>query len=221
MNVARLLAVVLFLGLCNPVSGQTSHSFDITFDGTDPSVDSGSTNPVGVSLAPGDSFELDLHASPGKFWRVDAAYSQSFPLSFIVNPPADRFGDIETLFLLDGVEVENITKMNTLQSEVHIGAQEWMLPVGLEFDTVLMTYDLLSANAVVDNEFTEDPFLLPAVGTVIRDRPDIFGSISNPQRPFFRNSNISFNAIPEPSTFGLIVVGMLSLMTARRKQAGE
>lgn len=203
------LGCIAILLVCDvaPVRA-ASFDFGITFDGIDPAVNLGSTDPIGVNLVPGDSFTLDFHASSGNFWRVDTPYTQSFPLSFIVNPSGDRLGDIVASFLLNGTEVENITELSTIQSEVHIGAQSWTLPVALEFDTIVMTYDLLSATEV-DGAV--------AVDTTIRDRPDIFGSISNPERPFFRNSNISFNAIPEPATIGLLLVGFLAMGNTRRR----
>jgi hypothetical protein len=226
MTLARLLAVTFVLTLCNSAAGQTNHVFEITFDGTDPAVDAGSVDPAGINLLPGDSFEVNLHASPGNFWRVESPYTQSFPMSFIVSPSAIRTADIEALFMLDGVQMESIVNSNQSQQEVHIGAERWTLPVGLEFDTVLLNYALLSVEAVPD-ESEMDPFEDPefmveplnlAIDTTIVDRPEIFGSISNPERPFFRNSNISFNAIPEPATFALGMAGVLTLSIFRRRK---
>ncbi|CAN0373004.1 unnamed protein product, partial [Ectocarpus sp. 4 AP-2014] len=178
-------------------------SFDFTFDGTDISLDAGSTDPVGISLVADDTFELDLHAAPGDFWRVESAYSQSFPMSFIVNPAGSRNGDSVASFLRGGVEVFEIAELGVSQLEVHIGAQNWTLPVGLEFDTVLLSYMLNSAVALPPD--TEN------IATTIIDRPDVFGSISNPERPFFRNSSLVYETIPEPT--GLLM-GMVSLLFA-------
>lgn len=201
------LGLVVSLILCEETVAVV-YNFDITFDGTSVSVDAGSTDPVGVDLSPGDSFVADLHASSGNFWRVDTPYSQSFPMSFIVSPSGERLGDVVSSFLLNGVEVANIPELAVLQQQVHIGGQNWTLPVGLEFDTVLMTYDLTSAIEVGGTN---------PVATIIQDRPDIFGSISNPERPFFRNPNISFNAIPEPASLSLAVLGLLWFGVGRRR----
>jgi len=215
MNVAHILAFSMAFALClgactesHAGTDGTTFNFDITFDGVSPTVDAGSTNPVGVSLDPDDGFVVSVRASSGNFWRVDAPYSQFAPLSFIVNPSGERAGNTISSFLLNGAEVANIPELGVIQSEIHIGAQNWTLPEGLEFDTVIMAYSLLGATELGNSN---------PVATTIQSRPDIFSSLSSPERPFFRNSSISFNAIPEPATLCLTAVVLLGLGAIRRR----
>lgn len=209
MRASRILAFIgagALVWTAGSVCSAAAFSFDFTFDGADISLDAGSTDPVGVSLMADDRFEADLHAASGGFWRVDAAYTQSFPMSFIVNPAGSRNGDSVASFLREGVEVLEIAEIGVIQEEVHIGAQNWTLPVGLEFDTVLLSYTLNSAVSL--------PPDTDLVATTIADRPDVFGSISNPERPFFRNSSLAYLTIPEPAA---LLTGIVSLLlTASR-----
>lgn len=214
MTVSRSVAAVAVLMLCaceasNVLAGTaTTFEFEITVDGTTPSVDPGSLDPVGVSMVPGDSFLLDLHASPNSFWRVNAETSQVFPLSFIVSPSGDRLANVVSSFQRNGVEVANIAKSGITQSQVHIGAENWTLPAGLEFDTVLMNYDLLDAVELGGGN---------TVDTIIQGRPFLFGDISSDERPFFRHPNVAFITIPEPTTLAVLTVGLLSISAVRRR----
>lgn len=203
-----LAVVVLSLGVFADTGLGNVFDFEITVDGTTPSLDAGSTDPVGLNLQPGDSYTLDLHASSGNFWRVETAFVQAFPLSFIVNPSAQRVGDAVASFQLNGSIVHVISELAVSQQEVHIGAQRWLLPAGLEFDSVLMTYDLTSAL---------DLGGVVTVDTIIQSQPFIFGDLSSDDRPFFRSPNISFNAVPEPATLSLAALMTLVLGLSRRK----
>lgn len=214
MTVSRSVAAIVTLMLCVcgaskvQAGAATIFDFEITVDGTTPSVDPGSTDPVGVTMFPGDSFLLDLHASPDSYWRVNAEFSQSFPLSFIVNPSGERLANVVSSFQRNGVEVANIAKSGIIQSQVHIGAENWTLPTGLEFDTVLMNYDLLDAVELGGGN---------TVDTIIQDRPFLFGNIGSSERPFFRHPNIAFITIPEPTALAMLTAGLLSFATVRRR----
>ncbi len=201
-------ATLMITLLCTCVGVSTSHAvvneFSVTVDGKTPTLDSDSTDPVGVNLLPGDSFNLDLHASSGNFWRVESAFDQVFPLSFIVDPPGERIGDVRTRFQLNGTTTFKIAELGVNQQEVHIGAQQWSLPRGLEFDSVLMTYELTEVGGTT-------------VDTIIIDRPFIFGDVSSDDRPFFRHPNISFNAVPEPAAAGMAIVALLATLCMRRR----
>lgn len=211
MKAFQVFSLTLGLALCLSACSESdalTFNFDMTYDGTSIAVDAGSTDPAGTSLSPGDSLTASVLASSGNFWRVDAPYSQLFPMTFIVNPVGERIGDVDSSFLLNGVEVLNIAEPAVLQTQVHIGAQNWTLPVGLEFDTVILTYGMTSATELGNSN---------PVTTTIASRPDIFGSLSAPDRPFFRHPSISFNAVPEPSTLALAAIGLLGMRFTRRR----
>ena len=181
--------------------GGAIYNFSMTFDGTSATLDGGSTDPDGVDLSVGDMFTIDLHAAgPNEFWQVDSEYSEFFPLTFAVEQSATRTGNISSSFLLNGLEVFSINEPGESQQFVHVGTQEWTLPAGLQFDTILMGYELQSSDS--------------ALNTITTDiNPDIFSAFGDSDRPFFRHPDISY--VPEPTTLTLLAVGLATFAWRR------
>ena len=180
-------------------------NFDMLFDGTTVSLNAGSDNPVGTSLIAGDSFNLQLSAANDDFWRVDTSLNNQFvPLTFFVLDAGSRTGNVNTGFFLDGTEVFRINEGNVGQSSVHIGANNWTLNSGLEFDTVIMDYTLVSSTS----------------STTIQSRPNYFDGFGLSDSPFFDSDNITYEAgsVPEPATLTLLGAG-LALFGRRRRKA--
>lgn len=209
MKLINTLVFLLSIG-CLQNANSIVFDFDMTFDGTSITLDSGSTIPAGTSLSVGDSFDLNLRAAGNDFWRVDAIYDNVFvPLDFFVLDSGARQANIESVFFLDGIEVASIIDTNITQSFVHIGAEHWTLAAGLEFDTVSMNYSLLSSTAA-------STVIQPAS----RGSQDFFDSFGSAGSPFFRSDEISYQtaSVPESSSLALLVVGFLGIRLARYRR---
>lgn len=202
------LAFILCFILVHPAKA-TVFNYDLTFDGTNVSVDPGSDTPGGSVFSAGDSFNLNFRASGNSFWRVDGTFANQFaPFTFLLEESGDRTGNVNSIFSLDGSQTEQIIETNVFQSEIHMGAQFWALGTGLEFDAVSMTYELLTSTAT----------------TTINTLADIFEGFGQPDSPFFRSQAISFvsnvpsSQVPLPPTLLLIFLG-LGLMRLQKKRS--
>lgn len=194
------------------VAHATGYSIDMTFDGTDITLDGGSTDPIGLELFDSDTFNLELRASNDDCWRVDNDISGFFvPLTFGLQDSGERYANIVTSFYLDGTEIlsARITDINVLQETVHVGAQSWDLSSGLEFDAVFMDYELVSSTA----------------DTVISDplTDDYFNSFGSSDRPFFRHSSISYvtksSSVPDGgATAALLGLSLAGLLRMQRRK---
>jgi hypothetical protein len=101
----------------------------------------------------GDTFEIDLRSAGSDFWRVTEEVIRAFvPLTFLVVESGDRTVDIVTTWSLDGVETASQSEPGAIQGLAHIGAQDWSLGLGVEFDRVLISLALSDSDAqtVVD-----------------------------------------------------------------------
>lgn len=122
---------------------------------------------------------------------------------------ATRTAHIATDFLLNGGNVNTITETGIAQNFVHVGAQNWNLAAGLEFDTVSMVYDLLAINTLGT--------------TTINTALSIFASFGASDRPFFNSPDVSYNTaqvVPLPAALPMLVAGLagLGFIGRRRKQ---
>ena len=196
--VGALVGLAL-LGMAGAANA-TLFNFDITFDGISATDDMTSDTIVGASLAPGDVFNLDVHALGKDFWTVNTTTNEFVSVTFVVNS-GTRIADITTTLFLDGVQVDQVIENGTSQANVHIGTQSFLWIAGTVFDQV-----------VVDWSFLSQPV---GVSTIIADRPQVLGF-----SPFFDQSYVTYT-VPEPSTLAIFLVGLAGLgFVTRRRRTG-
>ena len=214
----HVCAGAIALGVLASPAAANSFAFNMTFDGTSLSLDSGSDTPDGTVLQTGDDFTIDIHTAGDAYWSVLSDFVLSFPLSFLTPESAIRNADIETNWLLDGSSVFSTTEFGVDQQEVHVGAQRWDLPSGLAFDTVVVSWLFNSIDPLPSEVATLD-----VINTVISATgADIFESFSSPERPFFRSDSIEYvtSAVPLPATLPLLlgaIGGFAGLRRLRRR----
>ena len=184
-------------------------NYDISFDGTNVIINPGSDTPAGSSFAIGDSFSLTFSATGNSFWRVLSDYDAFVPLSFSVAGSGTRTADIDTQFLLDGAVVNSTMETGVSQASVHIGAQNFDLNAGLEFDTITLNWELTALSDA-------------ALATVINDVVDVFSGFGqNGIAPFFRANAIEFvtdAAVPLPGAALLFGSALVAGAAARRRK---
>lgn len=213
-------AGVLALGLlATPAMAAMTYNFNMTFDGTDVSLDNGSDVPDGTMLSPGDSFILNIHTAGNAFWTVLSDYDIFVPLDFLVPDEGVRNADISTVWLLDGSIEKDMTETGVDQEALHVGAQSWDLPSGFAFDTVILTWMFNSISPVIDPDADpEDPVDDSPINTIISAaNADFFESYGSDDRPFFRSSSIAYvNAVPLPASLPLLLAAIGALAGIRR-----
>jgi hypothetical protein len=195
-------------------SNATNFNYNLTFDGPDISGDAGAATPAGSVLSDGDNFNLNIHASGSDYWRVDNDFSNVFiPLSFHVDPPGIRTGNVVSKFWQDGIQVEQIDETDVSQQILHLGANIWTLSTGLEFDTITMSYELLTS--------TTEPPNPTGIDTTIRNTTDILLNFPNStSNLFFRHDSISYvSAVPVPAAVWLFGSGLIGLLGVRKKSS--
>lgn len=197
------------LCLCAPAAFAATYTYDVTYDGVSAIAGIGSDTIDGSTFDAGDSFDLTLSTAGDDYWSVDGTFDAVFvPLSFLVEDSGTRTADIVTTFYLDGVEVAQIVDTGVSQEFNHIGAQTWTLVSGLEFDEVVMNYDLVASTAT----------------TVISSDSDIFEGFGGSNSPFYTSPNIGYNqaaVVPLPAglPLALTALGLLGIVSRRRKSA--
>jgi len=185
------------------LASATAFNFDVTFNGTTASVDLGSDPVAGTSLVPGDSFFLDIHTANDDFWEVTGPTNLGIYASFFVQDSGTRTGNVVTTFLLNGIQVAQDVDLALQQQFVHMGAQVFNLPMGLQFDQVQVSYSFLSTTST----FTT---IQPSADSV---------NLS----PFFPHSSVSYvqnsTEVPDPATTSPVVTAFaISRLRAYRRR---
>lgn len=205
------LAILFSLALIGASAAHAVHyNFDITFDGTDASVD-GSSDPIdGTTLEVGDTFSLDVHAAGSAYWLVNTSFFSFFDLTFTLSEDASRVVSATTTLLLDGLLVAQDIENSIDQEFIHIGNQNFNWVAGTQFDQIIVDVTFES----IDDLSAE---------TTIVSQPDILGSYSDPERPFFRRSQIDYVAaasVPDTgSTIALMLIALSAFVGIRRRRS--
>lgn len=179
------------------------YDFDVTFDGTSATQDITSDPIAGTNLAVGDFFNLDIHAASNDFWNVDSSFVSSLVATFVTVESASRIGNATTTLFLDGVQITQRVELGIGQSAVHIGNQSFSFVAGMQFDQLVVSYELLASSSL---------------SSTIVGIPDIITF-----NPFFRSSRISYiqgstSEIPEPGTLAIFGLGLLGMAATRRQR---
>lgn len=202
MRAIRLafLCTLALIAVAHTVHAGAIYNFDVTFNGVSPSVDASSDPISGTNLLVGDSFNLDIHAAGNDFWKVTGNISSFLEATFVISQGAVRTGNAITTFYLDGVQVNQINELGITEQSVHMGNQIFNVASGLQFDQLVVDFQLLGSTN-------------PS-GNTIASSPDIIAF-----SPFFRDSNISYvHSVPEPTSLTLFAFGGLGVVALRRRQ---
>lgn len=208
------LAGAVALALSAGLASASSYNFSYTYDGSSIVQDAGSDTADGTSLVIGDDFTIDVHATAGNAWAVVSDFSDFVPMSYGLTESGDRFVNITTNWLLNGVSQFSQIETSVYQGYVHAGANSWSLSTGLIFDQVILEWELLSVDPVNVGDPTPD--------TIISEvAPDVFSTFADPDAPFFNEPTaIEFGqiaAVPLPATLPLLA-GAIGLMAFARRR---
>ena len=208
MSKSLLYALPLAIVLSAQAQATTYH-FNMTYDGTAISLNPGSADPGVTVLQPGDSFMVNLHALGSDYWHVNTDYNVFVPLSFSVHEGASRLAEIATSFLNNGVVLNSTFETDIGQNFVHIGAQNFDLQAGFDFDQIALTWTMLSIS-------TNGP-------TALNNDPGVFNGFSQADAPFVNSPKITYvhvSAVPLPAALPLLataLAGAFGAASRRRK----
>ena len=195
--------LILAVALSSTRASAVLLDFDVTFDGTDISLDAGSDTVLGTMIAVGDTFNYNMGTAGNDFWKVDVT-AEYFPfLAFTTVESGDRDGTFSLNLLLDGVSQFLLTPPAVTNSTVHIGTNTVSLVAGLMFDEIILNYSLTASTS----------------NTTISQY--VIGS-SIPNVPGGFTSGISYNTatdVPAPATLVIFGLGLAGLGYSRRKKA--
>lgn len=203
---AAVAAALLLASLGSTAASAANYSFEVLYFGNNvATLAAGSDDPVGATFSAGDSFTYTLTGQNG-FFESNAGAIFPF-IALAVDEQGRRISDFSLTLSNMGTTVFSFAETNAVNEEVHLGANEVVLPGGLVFDRITLQNTVLSAEDLLGDPVT----------TTVNSILPIFGSPD--QNRFYPGVvTYSLNAVPEPATWAMMVggFGMLGGMARRR-----
>ena len=197
------------------------YDFNVTYDGSSATSDSGYVDPIGTSLIDGDSYTYNLRAAIGGYWQVnddettEGSNTSFFPfLSFAVEEIGVRIADITLSLFLDGTQQGATLEEDDIDNAwVHLGTNSVDLTAGLQFDEIVLMYELMSSTGA-DITDIDNPIYNGSIGATINQL-----SIG-PNLPGGFTSGISYvSPVPVPAAVWLFGSALLGLGVVKRRKA--
>lgn len=220
-KLSAVVGLILVGSALQSASAQTSYVFDVQYSGGGNSaLASGSDDPNGTNLLPGDDFLWTIQAMNSAYWHVTTG-GGFFPLmAFAVSEPGTRVGDFTLTLSRNSLSVFSYSEIGAITNFVHVGTNTVNLPTGLDFDNMQLAFVLTSATD--HPQYGGDPLNpLPINSTIYGNLP-IFGTPeANGFSPGIDYQVAAVVATPEPATFGLMITGLgvVGAAVRRRRRA--
>jgi hypothetical protein len=213
LNRALITSILIASGCISNVAHAADYSFDVLYSGAGMAMlNTGSDDPVGLTLYDGDTFSWTITAQGTDAWTVVTG-GGFFPLmAFGLEESGDRVGDFTLTLSNDGSSVFTIAEFDTVNSEVHLGTNTINLDTGLVFDQMHLQYSLTLATELLDTAV--DPDNLLPVGSTLSGMLPIFGA---PEENSFA-PGIIYAPVPEPETWVMLLVGLGLVGAAVRRR---
>ncbi len=205
----RVLILSLAVGSLLGGNLQAQQSYNVNyFGGGIATLASGSDNPVGYSVMPGNSFFWSITAQNSAYWSVFDG-GDFFPfMAFGVNEAGIRTGNYQLSLFRNGMDVFSQAINGAENNYIHLGTNTVSLVTGFTFDRMELNYQLLSATDTLGAN----------IGSTITGLLPVFGAPEiNQYYPGIAYMSAS-TTVPEPTTTAMLVIGLVGLgITARRK----
>lgn len=162
-----------------------------------------SDDPLTTSLLPGDTFSYLLTATDGDWKKISS--TAIFPFFALpVSEAGVRVGDYVLVLSDNGTAVFLDAQNDVGNSSVHVGTNDVLVPLGLVWDSYLLTYKILSDTAGIATPNSLFPW------------PGSAPEIANPDDIAFG----TFGAVPEPASWMMMISGMglAGAMLRRRRR---
>lgn len=196
-----LLAAVAFAASLSLPATAAVYNFNVDYFGGNVASLAAGDDPTATNLQAGDHFNYTLSADGGDYWRIESN-ANIFPFfSLQTSDAGTRTADFTLTLLLNGVSQFSLTELGINNSSVHIGTNTVGLTAGLEFDQIVVSYDLLAS----DNGNNRPSSLLPWPGV----GPEFW----SPQQVSYLQG-----VVPEPATLGLLGLALVGAGLARSRK---
>ena len=182
------------------------YDFEVLYFGNNnATLAAGSDDPVGATFSAGDSFTYTLTGQNG-FFSTTGGYIFPF-IALAVDESGSRVSDFQLTLSYLGSTVFTFGQPDAINEEVHLGANDVVLPGGLMFDRITLVNNIVSTAHLLGDPTT----------TTVNSILPIFGS---PDQNRFYPGVVSytFAAVPEPATWAMMIAGLGLVGAAARRR---